>query len=85
MFIQKASTTRPSTSASASVDKNNDDDPRTPVVVAQIREFKATEADSAGLNAILNRLETGPMDLQSQLEFLNDKSSIFCGRSTKMN
>ena len=77
MFSRKPSTMRPTTNASAS----NDGDPRTPVVMTRTKAIP-TEAECTSMNDLLVRLETGDMDLQSQLDILKN-SNILCGCETK--
>jgi len=63
--------------------KDVTDDPRTPVVVAQTKVINATEAESATMNSLLQRLEMGQVDLQSQLDILGN-DTILCGmKNTK--
>lgn len=59
-----------------------DNDPKTPVTVAQTKTIQATDAEShSNMNSLLLRLEMGPVDLQSQLDILanTNGSSILCG------
>ena len=59
-----------------------DNDPKTPITVAQTKSIQATDAEShSNMNSLLLRLEIGPVDLQSQLDILanTNESSILCG------
>eukprot|EP00533_Pseudo-nitzschia_delicatissima_P013926 CAMPEP_0197271232 /NCGR_PEP_ID=MMETSP1432-20130617/8268_1 /TAXON_ID=44447 /ORGANISM="Pseudo-nitzschia delicatissima, Strain UNC1205" /LENGTH=76 /DNA_ID=CAMNT_0042736633 /DNA_START=120 /DNA_END=350 /DNA_ORIENTATION=+ len=57
---------------------NQQYDPRTPVVVAQTKKIDTTAAESADMNRLLQRLEWGNVDLQSQLDIINS-DNILCG------
>ena len=63
------------TSSTASKD---DHDPRTPVVVAQTKSIDTAAAECADMNRLLQRLEMGKVDLQSQLDILAS-DNILCG------
>ncbi len=52
--------------------------PRTPVVVAQTKKIDTTAAECADMNRLLQRLEWGKIDLQSQLDII-ESDSILCG------
>ena len=46
------------------------EDPRTPVVVAHTKTIDASAAECTAMNALLQRIEVGQIDLQSQLDIL---------------
>ena len=75
MLSRKPTTMSPASNASASTDVV---DPRTPVKFAKTKQFEPTEGECATMNALLRRLQTGNMDLQSQLDVLN-KDTLLCG------
>lgn len=53
-------------------------DPPTPVVVAQTKKIDTTAAECADMNRLLQRLEWGKVDLQSQLDIIAS-DNILCG------
>ena len=72
MLSRKPSTMRPASNAIASAGAV---DPRTPVAFARTKQFEPTEGECNTMNALLHRMQTENMDLQSQLDALNKLDS----------